>query len=97
MKVINNVNLNTENKELLPQILNRIYAICKKDSSFHLKDELQSSEIKSETLQKKINKKTTLLEQSQIILEDLQKRNNKLKNNNDELRATLLESLGSEL
>lgn len=97
MKVINNANLNTENKELLPQILNRIYSICKKDSSFHLKDELQSSETKMETLQKKINKKATLLEQSQTILEDLRKRNNKLKNNNDELRATLLESLGSEL
>ncbi len=97
MEVINNINTNIENKELLPQILKRIYSICKKDSSFHLKEELQISEIKLKILQKKINRKLSLLEQSKNILKDLQKRNDKLKNNNDELRSTLLESLGSEL
>lgn len=97
MEIINKSEFNIEKKELLPQILNRIYAICKKDSSFKLKDKLQSSETTMEKLQYKIDKKKKLLEKSKILFQDLQKRNDNLKDMNEEIKTKLLESLGSEI
>jgi len=97
MEIINESEFNIEKSELLPQILNRIYTICKKDPSFQLKEELQISEETATKLQSKINNKKTLLEKSQNILQDLQKRNEKLKSNNNELKTVLLSALGSEL
>jgi len=97
MEIIKEGEFNSENNELLPQILNRIFSICKQDPSFQLKEELLISEETMESLQQKINRKKSLLEKSKSIQQDLQKRNEKLQNSNDELKATLLESLGSEI
>ena len=97
MEVINENNFETKASEQLPQILNRIFSICKNDPSFQLKEELQISEETMEKLQVKIDRKKNLISKSKDILENLQKRNKKLENDNNDLKAKLLEALGSEL
>ena len=84
-------------KEMLPQVLERIFAICKTDPEFPLKDKLESVEYVIENLNKKIAKKDDLLQQGKGIQKDLNTKFELINNSNIELREKILESLGSEL
>ena len=83
-------------KELLPQIVDRIFSICKNDSNFELKDELEIVENKIKSLQQKISKQENLLIQSYELKNDLQQRLEILENDNSKKQIELLELLGSD-
>jgi len=84
-------------KEMLPQVLERIFAICKTDPEFPLKDKLESVEYVIENLNKKINKKNILYKKGKQIQKDLNMKFELIDKSNLELRERILESLGSEL
>lgn len=88
---------NLETKELLPQILLRIFSICKTDSNFPLKERIKEIEGEVSTLQNKLKRQTSLLNKSSIIQEDLQKRVDILDHKNFDMKSRLLEELGSEI
>ncbi len=84
-------------KEMLPQIVERIFAVCKTDSNFPLKSKMTSVDDTLSLIQRQINKQDKLLLQSKNLNTNLVSRLTNLRNSNQELRDRLLESLGSEL
>lgn len=84
-------------QELLPQIVERIFAICKTDPNFNLKDELEIIENKTEAMKQKIKKQDALLDQSNKLKSDLLQRLEILDSHNEKHQMRLLESIGSEL
>lgn len=94
IQVLENTN---DHKELLPQIVDRIFAVCRKDPNFHLKDEMEIVENRMESLKHKIEKQDGLLRQSSELLKDLSQRISILDNQNEKKQVELLESLGSDL
>ena len=88
---------NLETKELLPQILLRIFSVCKTDPNFPLKDRIKEIEGEVSTLRAKLKRQTSLLNKSASIQEDLQLRVNSLDQKNFDIRSRLLEELGSEI
>ena len=87
----------TDHRELLPQIVDRIFAVCRNDPNFHLKDEMEIVENRMESLRQKIVKQVKLLEQSNILSKDLMQRIDIIENQNDDSQMKLLESLGSDI
>ena len=85
------------NKDLLPQIVDRIFSICKVDPSFHLKDEMEIIGNKIQSILNKIEKQDNLLEQSENLKKDLMQRIEVMDDNNGRRQVELLETLGSEL
>jgi heterodisulfide reductase subunit B len=83
-------------KELLPQIIDRIFSICRVDPSFHLKDELEILENKMEAILSKLEKQNKLLKQASDIKKDLEDRIEIMKDSNSRKQNELLENLGSE-
>jgi len=94
---IERVEQRTDSKELLPQIIDRIFLTCKNDSNFRLKDEMEIVENKIQALLKKIEKQDHLLDESNKIREDLKQRLEILESSNNNKQLQLLEELGSEL
>ena len=88
---------NLESKELLPQVLLRIFSVCKTDPNFPLKDRIKEIEREVSTLQDKLRRQKSLLDKSSSIQEDLQKRVNTLDHKNFDVKSRLLEELGSEI
>ena len=86
-----------KSKELLPQILERIFAICKNDSNFELKNELKDIEKDINEINKKIFKQDKLLSQSESLKKDIAFRISSIDSQNEEKQISLLESIGSEL
>ena len=84
-------------KEMLPQIVERIFAICKTDSNFPLKNKMTNVDERLTSIQKNIEKQDNLLQQSKTLNQNLVSRLTSLKNSNQELRDKLLDMLGSEL
>lgn len=84
-------------KELLPQVVDRIFAICKSDPTFHLKDELEIVENKMLSLKQKIEKQDGLLKQSEELKKDIIQRIEILEDHNQQKQSELLELIGSEL
>ncbi len=84
-------------KEMLPQIVERIFAVCKTDSNFPLKSKMTSVDDTLSSIQRQINKQDKFLLQSKSLNTNLISRLTNLRNSNQELRDRLLESLGSEL
>ena len=84
-------------KETLPQIVERIFAICKTDSNFPLKNKMTSIDDNISVIQDQIKKQDQLLLQSKLLNKNLISRLTNLRSSNQELRDKLLESLGSEL
>jgi len=84
-------------KEMLPQVLERIFAICKTDPEFPLKDKLESIEYVIEDLNKKIEKKNILYEKGKQLQKDLDTKFKLIDKLNSELRERILENLGSEI
>lgn len=94
---IENSNNTTHTKELLPQIVERIFSICRTDPNFHLKDEMEIIGNKIESVNQKITKQNQLLEQSDILKKDIIQRIEIIDNENNNKQSELLELLGSEL
>ncbi|MFW9871507.1 MAG: hypothetical protein ACFFG0_00185 [Candidatus Thorarchaeota archaeon] len=94
---IEKVDQNINSKELLPQIVDRIYSICKLDPSFHLKNELEIIENKMASIKQKIEKQDDLLKQSEELKADLIQRIEILDQHNENKQMELLEAIGSEL
>jgi len=84
-------------QELLPQIVERIFAICQNDPNFKLREEMEQIEALLERVQKKIAKQEYLVEQSEEIKGDIIKRIRDLQQLNEEKRVALLESIGGEI
>lgn len=84
-------------KEMLPQVVNRIFSICKQDPHFKLKSEMKGIEEKLNTLKNKIAKQETLLEKSGNITESVKRRIALIQQENESRQIELLETLGSEL
>ena len=85
------------NKEMLPQIINRIFSICKTDTSFPLREKMREVDKEIEILKEKIRRQNGLFKQSKKLTFDLDERMQILENKNANLKERLLESLGSEL
>lgn len=91
------LNSESNHKELLPQIVDRIFAVCRNDPNFQLKNEMEIVENRMESLNQKIGKQDKLLEQSNTLMQDLMQRINVLSDQNEKKQIELLESLGSDL
>ena len=85
------------NRELLPQIMDRIFAVCKNDPNFQLKDEMEIIENRTTSLKQKIKKQEGLLTQSNLLTKDLSQRIEVLENQNERKQTELLEALGSNI
>lgn len=83
-------------QELLPQVVERIFKVCRNDSSFKLKDDLNSIEDIIYNTNKKIEKQKQLLEKSSEIKSDLMKRLREISNENELKQIRLLEMIGEE-
>ena len=86
-----------KSKESFPQILERIFAICKNDSNFELRDELIDIEKNIKEVHKKIDRQNNLLSQSESLKKDMSKRISLIDSQNETKQIELLDSIGSEL
>lgn len=96
MKIENPENI-SKMKELLPQIVERIFAICRTDPNFHLRNEMEIIENKLQSINQKIAKQDQLLEQSSKLKKDIIQRIEIIDNDNIHKQNELLESIGSEI
>jgi hypothetical protein len=86
----------SNHEELIPQIIKRIFAICRNDDHFALKDDIQQLSDDHKELQKKLNSKESMLAQSREVKKDLLRRISVLEHDNESLKSQLLEEMGSE-
>lgn len=84
-----------ELKEQLPQILMRIFYVCKSDPNFPLKDKIKQVEREIKLLKSKSQRQDALVKQSTDIKNDLNQRIEVLAEKNFDTKARLLEELGS--
>ena len=87
----------TITKELLPQVVERIFAICKTDENFPLKSKMTNVDDRLSEFQSQIKKQENLVSQSKGLTNNIVTRLSNLRKSNQELRDRLLEALGSEL
>lgn len=90
----------SESKELelseqLPQIIQRIFSVCKADPSFPLKDQMKRIEGEISVVRAKLIKQEALLRKSRKAKNDLSERVKGLIDKNSDLKEQLLEELGS--
>jgi hypothetical protein len=78
-------------QELIPQIIDRIFAICKNDSNFELNNDFKNIDEKINLLKNKINKQDKLLNKSINFKKDILKRIAILDNQNEKKQIELLE------
>jgi len=90
-------NLIKNKKEVLPEMVNKIFAICKNDPNFHLKSQIEDIEKVLEGVNIRLKKQNSLLENANSIEKELTKKISILDNNIYDMKSKLLESLGSEL
>lgn len=88
-------NLKIENRELFPQILMRIFSICKADKNFPLKEKINSVEKEIIMLEAQINKKNNVLKETNKLRDTLSSKLQEVRQSNFELKSKLLEELGS--
>ncbi len=81
----------------ISEVVDRIFTICKTEENFPLKNQVEEVDLNLSNLEKKIRKQDQLLQQSQGIKSELEKRINMLDGTIFDLRSNLLESLGSEI
>jgi septal ring factor EnvC (AmiA/AmiB activator) len=84
-------------KEILPEIFSRMFAICKYDKSYSRSEQLEGIDQEILEMKRKIDKKESLIRQSEQMKETFTSKLTMLDESNDDLRSQLLESLGSEL
>lgn len=83
--------------ELLPEIIERLFLVCKNDPQFELKNELEIVENTISSTDKKIQKQDSLLEQSSTLKSDLVKRIEEIDREIERKQILLVESLGGEM
>jgi len=82
----------------LPSILNEIFVICKSDKLFSESiDDTKELDSKIKILENKKSNQNKLLEKSKKLKSNITKKIEFIENNNFELRAKLLEKLGSDI
>lgn len=82
----------------LSEVSSLIFSICKTSDEFKSKnDTLKTNDDELSTLDRKINKQDSLLIKAESMKESYTEKNKLLDNENLEMRARLLEQLGSEL
>ncbi|OQX93182.1 MAG: hypothetical protein B6I17_03855 [Tenericutes bacterium 4572_104] len=96
MKVVNETKKIVK-KENLPQILERIFAVCKEDPNFYLKERIEETDNIINKLNIRIEKFDNLLKEAQSIKLNLKKRIENLDQKNEETKENILEELGSEI
>ena len=84
-------------KEPLPQVIDRIFSICKTDPHFKLKVEMEQVEERNNSIKDKVKRQINLLEQSDTLTENVRKRIILIQLDNESRQSELLENLGSEL
>jgi len=85
------------NKEMLPQVINRIFSICKTDKNFPLREQIGNIDTQIHSVKEKIKKQNDLFKQSRQLTYSLNERLTMLEQRNADLKERLIESLGSEL
>lgn len=91
---IEKIDRTIDSVELLPEIVNRIFSICKVDPTFQLKDEIEIIENNILVLKKKIEKQNLLIEKSEELKKDILQRLEILENYNQRKQTELIESIG---
>jgi len=91
------VNQKKVDKEMLPQVISRIFSICKSDTNFPLREQISEIDRNILAIKRKIKRQTDLFKQSQNLGHELNERLSILEDRNAGLKEKLLESLGSEL
>jgi len=81
----------------IPEVIDKIFYICKTEENFPLKDQVEKVDLELERLEGRVCKQDQLLQKSQEIKSELEKRMNMLDGTIFDLRSDLLESLGSEI
>ena len=85
-----------DHSEKLPQIVQRIFSVCKEDPSFPLRDQIKIVEGEILGLKKKLAGQALLLKKSRETRNKLTRRASKLIESNVDLREELLSELGSQ-
>ena len=101
MEILNNVESSILRKDqknnFLSEVVNNIFAICKNDPNFPLRNKINNIEESLDSIRSKTERQDNLLKQSEELKKDLEKRITMLEGDNSTLQEELLESLGSEL
>ena len=100
IEIIESPNLEKIKKEenFLSTMFDKVFMICKQNSLFNeTSNVVNEIDSKIEILDKKIKKQESLIEQADSMNKDLTRKYNSLSNENFNLRAKLLEMLGSEI
>jgi septal ring factor EnvC (AmiA/AmiB activator) len=84
-------------KEMLPQVVNRIFSICKTDPHFKLKEQIETVEDEINSVKGKVSKQVYLLSQSEKLTKDVERRIAIIREDIESKQTELLEQLGSEL
>ena len=84
----------SERTELLPQIAERIFAVCRLDPMFCKNSELDKLEEELEEIQTKIAKQKQLLERSYEAEKELTLRLQNITDDNETKQIELLEKIG---
>jgi hypothetical protein len=85
-----------EKNELFPQILMRIFSVCKNDENFPLKEKINDVEEEIISLRKQIQKQGKLLEETRELRDNLSLKLQDIRQENFEIKRRLLEELGSD-
>lgn len=83
--------------EDIPQIIHRIFSICKQDHSFPYKKESEQLDKEVENLKKKIKTKEDVIKKALTFEAQMKKRFVDIQEKNLSLREKILEALGSSL
>lgn len=83
--------------ELIPTVIDHIFAICKNDINFKLKEDVSLVESKLSLINTKLSKQITLEEQSLKIKKELLEKISYIDNESFKLKYKILETLGSEI
>jgi hypothetical protein len=83
--------------EDIPQIIHRIFSICKQDHSFPHKKEMAGLDDESAAIKKKIKSKEEVIKKALKFESQMRNRLSEAQDQNLTKREKILESLGSEL
>lgn len=84
-------------EKTIPEVIDRIFSICKVDPNFPLKNKVESIEFTIESMRRKIVKQGELFKKAKGMEQDITKRIAILDDDNFVKKANILESLGSEI
>jgi hypothetical protein len=92
--IIDEKSIKTED---IPQIIHRIFSICKQDHSFPHKKEMIGLDDESNAIRKKIKSKEEVIKKALKFESQMRNRLSEVQDQNLTKREKILESLGSEL